>query len=297
MSIKNYQPLLILPFDHRSTFAKNILGLEGKISASDKKKIKIFKAIIYEAFESVVENYENELDQFGILVDEEYGQPLIRPAKRLGVKLIIPVEKSGQEEFQFEFGTAFGTHLKVYRPDFVKVLVRYNPANKRINQNQLKRLKKLSDFCVKNDFKLLFEMLVIPTENDLEKAGSVKLFETKLRADLTVQAIKEIRKQVTVDIWKLEGFTKSGWTKVLKAIDKNSRVIVLGRGENDQNVKDWLRSASSFPQIVGFAVGRTIFLKALQDFNKLKINREQTIDRIARKFRFYVKFWRRYKEL
>ena len=73
----------------------------------------------------------------------------------------MPVEKSGQEEFDFEYGDAFGDHIERYDPDFSKVLVRYNPdGDTEMNQRQAERLRRLSDWLHGNDRKLLFELLV-----------------------------------------------------------------------------------------------------------------------------------------
>ncbi len=41
--------------------------------------------------------------------------------------LAMPVERSGQDEFDFEYGDDFGAHIEAFDPTFAKVLVRYNP--------------------------------------------------------------------------------------------------------------------------------------------------------------------------
>ena len=41
----------------------------------------------------------------------------------------MPVEKSGQNEFDFDYGEDFGAHIEKFDPDFSKVLVRYNPED------------------------------------------------------------------------------------------------------------------------------------------------------------------------
>ena len=49
------------------------------------------------------------------------------PAREDGLKLAMPVEKSGQNEFDFEYGDDFAAHIEDSPVDFSKVLVRYNP--------------------------------------------------------------------------------------------------------------------------------------------------------------------------
>ena len=42
-----------------------------------------------------------------------------------------PAEKSGQDEFDFEYGEDFARHIEAFDPTFCKVLVRYNPEGDR----------------------------------------------------------------------------------------------------------------------------------------------------------------------
>ena len=41
---------------------------------------------------------------------------------------------------------------------------------------------------------------------------------------------------------------------------------MLGRGENDQKVREWLGTARKVPGFIGFAVGRTVFWDPLVDW-------------------------------
>ena len=112
-------------------------------------------------------------------MDEQFGGPTEVPqqAKARGIKLAMPVEKSGQKEFDFEYGDAFGDHIERYDPDFSKVLVRYNPdGDAEMNKRQAERLRRLSDWLHANDRRLLFELLV-PAED-----GPARLCGRRLRA-------------------------------------------------------------------------------------------------------------------
>ncbi len=64
--------------------------------------------------------------------------------------------------------------------------------------------------------------------------------------------------------------------------------ILLGRGENDQKVHQWLATASGVPGFIGFAVGRTSFWNALVDWRAKKITREQAVSQIATRYRDFV---------
>lgn len=290
------KPLLILPFDHRSTFAKGFLGYKYPLKRKQAKKVTELKEIVYNAFKKSLPKYKDP-SNFGVLIDEDYGASIIRDAKKLGCIRAVTTEKSGKKEFQFQYGNQFGKHLLKFKPDYAKALVRYNPANKKVNARQLKRLARLSAFCKKNDLGLLFELLVPPTEKDLKKAGSQEAYDRGLRIDLTVKAIKEIRTSVDVDIWKLEGTSKAGWKRILPTLEKQDRVIVLGRGEDESHVKRWLENAADFDQIIGFAVGRTIFAKPLKEYLTKKITKKQATERIAKNYQSFVHLWGRRKRM
>jgi 5-dehydro-2-deoxygluconokinase len=58
-----------------------------------------------------------------------------------------PAEKSGQEEFDFEYGEHFADHIEAIHPTFCKVLVRYNPeGDQALNRRQAVQLKRLSQY-------------------------------------------------------------------------------------------------------------------------------------------------------
>ena len=89
-----------------------------------------------------------------MLVDEQFGSDIPEQARERGLKLAMPVEKSGQEEFDFQYGDEFGAHIERFDPDFVKVLVRLNPdGDSAMNERQLGRLKRLADWLHENDRK------------------------------------------------------------------------------------------------------------------------------------------------
>ena len=86
-----------------------------------------------------------------------------------GLKLAMPVEKSGQEEFDFQYGDDFPAHIEKFNPDFSKVLVRYNPDDDAGAEQGAgwTRLKRLADWLHENDRKFLFELLVPATDEQL----------------------------------------------------------------------------------------------------------------------------------
>lgn len=301
--MKHKRQLMILPFDHRSSFSKKLMGFGENLTDTQVKAVQRVKKVVYDGFKKTISKYKDKSD-FGMLVDEQFGSSILKDASKKDFKACCPVEKSGQKEFQFEYGNQFGKHIEEVNPDNVKVLVRYNPANKELNKRQLKRLKRLSDYCMKTDRKLLFELLVPPSRAELKKFhGNKKTYDHKKRAQDTVKAIKEISKELYVDVWKLEGEdTLKAWKDIISAIRTGQNkddfsIVVLGRGENKQKVIEWLKIAAKFPKVNGFAVGRTIFFKPLQEYKEMKINRDKAVDKISRNFSYFVNLWLKEKKI
>jgi len=294
MPLKNFKQLYILPFDHRATFATGLFGFKEPLTTIQHNKVKEAKEMIWQAFKSVWSKSKGK-EALGILVDEEFGSEILRAAKKLGAVRILTTEKSGQPVFDFEYGAKFGAHILKFKPNYAKVLVRYNPVNKKDNLVQLKRLKKISDFCKENKIGFLFELLVPSEPAQLKKYG--KRYDVKARPALTWQAIKEIRAfGIKPDIWKLEAMYQArDWQKIIRLLSKDEKIIVLGRAGSKQLVSQWLKTAAKFKEIVGFAVGRTIFFPALERFIAKKIFQNEAIKEIANNFRYFIELWVRNK--
>ena len=120
--------LYLLAFDHRGSFEHGLFGATPPVSPEVRTKIIELKNIIFEANQSAISGGASK-DISGILVDEEFGADVARKAISDGVPLAMPVEKSGQDEFEFQYGDNFGSHIEAFNPTFAKVLVRYNPES------------------------------------------------------------------------------------------------------------------------------------------------------------------------
>jgi len=290
------KPLYILPFDHRASFAKDLLGTSGELSDKEKNEMRALKQIIYEAFQRALK-FGVPKENAAFLVDEEYGEAILRDAVAKGFITCLTTEKSGGDEFEFEHKD-FAEHINSIKPVFVKALVRYNPeGNPSKNRRSLLRLKELSDFAHGNGYKFLVEPLIPPLKSDIEKAGGKDEYDAKIRPELTIRMMKEFQEAgVEPDIWKIEGMGKAGdYEKVVSQARSKGRsevgIIILGRGEDESHVSLWIESGRRINGIIGFAVGRTVFLKPLLDFKKGNISREETIDKIALNYkRFYELF-------
>src|ERR687887_100823 len=126
MTIGFDQPLYILPFDHRGSFQTKMFGWKGTLTADQTAQIAATKQVIYDGFKAAVAAGVPK-EKAGILVDEQFGAAVLLDAARNGYATACPAEKSGQDEFDFEYGEDFARHIEKFKPTFCKVLVRYNP--------------------------------------------------------------------------------------------------------------------------------------------------------------------------
>lgn len=291
--------LFILPFDHRGSFQAKLFGIKDREPTPEETRlIASYKTAIYEGFKKALEAGV-PADKAGVLVDEQFGTEVARNAVKSGYALAMPAEKSGQDEFDFEYGNQFEEHIKAFDPTFVKVLVRYNPEeDSGLNHRQLQRLKRLSDFCHREHKKFMFELLVPATEDQLKSCGgSVAQYDATMRPKLMVQAMDQIQKfGVEPDVWKLEGIETSQDSRAVANQARAGKrdyvgVIVLGRGENAEKVRQWLSVAAKTPGVIGFAVGRTVFWEPLKAMREGKISREKASSQIADNYRELCELW------
>lgn len=290
------KPLYILPFDQRSTFQMKMFGWKGTLTAEQTAEIASTKRVIYDAFKAAVADGVPER-KAGILVDEQFGSAILRDAGAHQYTTACPTEKSGQDEFEFEYGEEFAKHIETFRPTFSKVLVRYNAGGDRaLNARQAARLKRLSDYLHGQSKSLfLFELIVPAEKSQLERLnGDTKAYDARVRPMLMVKAIEELQDAgVEPDVWKIEGLDqREDAEKVVAAARRGGRdrvgCIILGRGAEEQKVEEWLRTAASVPGFIGFAVGRTSFWEPLINWRAKKITREEAVNQIMSRYRKFT---------
>jgi myo-inositol catabolism protein IolC len=291
--------LYILAFDHRGSFQKKMFGIEGDPSAEETETISDAKKLIYEGMELAVERGV-DADAAGVLVDEQFGSDIPQLAREHGLKLAQPVEKSGQEEFDFQYDEDFGKHIEDNDPDFSKVLVRLNPeGDAEMNERQLGRLKQLADWLHEHDRKFLFELLVPATEEQLASVdGDEDRYDAEVRPELMRRAIEQIQDfGIEVDIWKIEGVDSRDDAEMLirqtRSGDGREGVtsVLLGRGASDEKVDQWLQVAAPVEGFIGFAIGRSIWWDALKGFLEQGLERRAASEQVADNYLRFIKVY------
>ena len=291
--------LYILAFDHRGSFQKKMFGIQGDPTPEETATIADAKKLIFEGMEIAVERGVDAAAT-GVLVDEQFGSDIPKLAKDDGLVLSMPVEKSGQDEFDFQYDDAFGEHIANFDPSFAKVLVRYNPeGDAGMNERQLGRLKQLADWLHDNGRKFLFELLVPAEDAQLESVGGdTDRYDAELRPELMRRAIEEIQAYgIEVDVWKIEGVDTREDAEMLAKQTRagegreNVVCVLLGRGASDAKVDHWLQQAAPVEGFIGFAIGRSIWWDALKGFLEGDLDRRAAAEQIAENYLRFVKVY------
>jgi len=300
MTLGYDKPLYLMAFDHRGSFEHDLFGAAEPVSAEVRAGIIDVKEIIFDAFvRALAEGAPRHV--CGVLVDEEFGTDVARRAKAERVPLAMPVEKSGQEEFEFQYGDDFGAHIEAFDPSFAKVLVRYNPdGDADMNRRQTERLARLSHWLRDRDRKFLFELLVPATTAQLDSFdGHQRDYDRKLRPRLVVETIAALQAGgVEPDIWKIEGLdTPASCEDVVAQAQiagrANVKCIVLGRGADEPQVIEWVKIGASVDGFDGFAVGRTLWENALKKYLAGQASKYEAVEEISSRYRDVIDAYRR----
>lgn len=290
--------LYIMAFDHRGSF-RSMFGIKGRAPTPEEDvRIADAKMMILDGVEkAVAEGVDRQ--KVGVLVDEEYGTDVARKAKSNGIVFAMPAEKSGQDEFDFEYDEAFGDHIEDFDPTFCKVLVRSNTDwDPEMNRRQFERLKRLSDWLHERDRKFLFELLVPATQEQLAQVGGdEQRYDVEVRPLVMMRLMEQIQDSgIEPDIWKIEGIdSREQCAQIAELVRRDGRdgvgCVVLGRGANAQKVEDWLRTGAGLPGYIGFAIGRTIFGDSVKAVASGSMERDAAASIVATNYRHFIDVW------
>lgn len=293
MTLGYDHPLFLLAFDHRGSFKSKMFGFTDAAS-EDIQRLEAAKRVVWAGFEAA--RAEGLPEGAGILVDEEMGADVARAARSAGIPFAMPVEKSGQDVFDFEYGGDFGAHIEEFDPTFSKVLVRWNPDDDPGTKAlQGERLARLGSWLHERDRLFLFELLVPASDRQIGMVGGdMDAYDRHIRPVLMLQVIDELRDAgVEPDIWKIEGIDSADYCRLISGLVRagdRDRVacVVLGRGADDTRVDHWLATAAPVAGYSGFAIGRSIWWDAVAAWKDGKASEADAARQIAGNYRRFV---------
>lgn len=281
--MKAPQNLFVLPFDHQTGLFK-AFGWTEPITDEQLQFMVESREIIYQGYQYGL-TLGIPKESTAILTDDIYGKTVIDNAKHDGTPLIYTLEKSGQPSLIFQHED-WKDRVIANKPEWIKTLVRYNPeANRADLDATLVNLKIVSNFAHEHNIPFMIEPLVQPT--DAQK--DIPDFDHSMRPDLTVRMINEIYEAgVFPTVWKIEGSDVIEFyndaVNAIKQHDADARIVVLGRNETVETVSKWIATGAQNDYVIGFAVGRTVFLDAIKKYLNKEISKDEAIKKIGNNF-------------
>ena len=277
--------IAILAFDHRTSFLRSFLGVEGEPSIEDLARARDAKSMIADGLLRAVADGRVAHGEAGALVDARFGDEAIAAVRDAGLRVAVPVEASGRRELAFE-SEAWREALDAIAPDWAKVLVRYHPDDDEVmNTRQRAHLRELRAHCDATERALMIELLIPPLPGQEGPA-----YDAEVRPDLLVRSIDLFHEAgIAADLWKIEGLERpADCTRVARAAI--APCVVLGRGADRAAVERWLRAAAGVDGFAGFAIGRSIWWDALRDTPWQE--RDAVTGAIADAYASYADTWR-----
>ncbi|MBF4584392.1 DUF2090 domain-containing protein [Curtobacterium sp. VKM Ac-2865] len=289
-------PLFLFAMDQRSSLLEHTYDESGGEPAdeAEAQRVRAGKQLVYRGVLTALAAGASR-ERTGVLVDELYGADVARLVKEAGLQLAMPIERSGREWFELEYGDDWMAHVDSFDPDWVKVLVRDNPAYDADRRaQQASDLAEVATALRDAGRPFLVELLVPGTD---EQKASVEDYDRDLRPDLVVQVLEYLQDHgVEADVWKLEGLDRSeDAERVVATARRDGRdavqCIVLGRDAPEEQLDHWLRTAAPVDGFVGFAIGRSNWEEPLEDVVREHLDTEAAEGLIAANYRHFVDTW------
>ncbi len=269
--------LMALAIDHR-------VQLEdlAKKHHADEKRIRQFKVLAVKAAARVADGRPG----YGMLLDEKLGrEAMFEFARHPFSWLGRPVELPGSRPLRFEFGQDIGSQLVEWPVEHcIKSLCFYHPDDPiKLKDEQQQKLRTLFEASRKVGRELLIEIIA-------GKHGALD--------DTTIpRALDELYAlDIKPDWWKLEPqASASAWKRIEASITRNDPwcrgVVLLGLEAPQHELEAAFAATAGAPIVKGFAVGRTIFNEAAEQWLAGRIDDEAAISDMAGRFETLTKAW------
>ncbi len=269
--------LMALAIDHRMQLA----DIASRVGA-DHALIEDFKILAVKAAAKVA----NGRPGFGMLLDEKYGRlAMFEAAKHKFDWIGRPVERPGTRPLRFEFSQDIGSELIEWPvAHTIKCLCFYHPDDpEALKLEQQEKLRALFDASRKVGRELLVEII----------AGK----HGRLDDHTIARALTELYDLgIKPDWWKLEPqASTAAWHNIQDVINDRDPlcrgVVLLGLEAPQSELEAAFAAVSDIQIVKGFAVGRTIFSAAAEQWLAGKTTDSEAIDDMASRFEKLTNAW------
>ena len=270
--------LLALAVDHRMQLEE----MADKAGAP-RERLNAFKQMAVAAIAKV----SGGKPGFGTLLDDVYGREAMFDAAKLGLWIGRPLEQPGSRPLRFEFTQDVGARLAEWPVTHtIKCLSFYHPDDPaELKAEQSQKFRTLYEAARKVGRELLLEIIA-------GKHGT--LDETTIARALEDHYVLGIRP----DWWKLEPqATPKAWDNIAATIRKHDPwcrgIVLLGLDAPEDELAKGFEATAGCSAVKGFAVGRTIFTHAAQQWLAGKMSDQAATADMAERFGNLVSIWNR----
>ncbi|KQZ93848.1 5-dehydro-2-deoxygluconokinase [Mesorhizobium sp. Root157] len=269
--------LMAFACDHRSQ-----LEDVARKAGADPARIEAFKVLAVKAASQVAGGRPG----YGMLIDERHGRKaMFEFARHKFDWLGRPVELPGSRPLRFDFSQDIGSQLVEWPADHcIKCLCFYHPDDPaELKAEQQQKLLGLFEAARKIGRELLIEIIA-------SKHGKIDdATIPRALADFYALGIKP-------DWWKLEPqASPAAWATIEATILENDPwcrgVVLLGLEAPPDELKAAFAATANAPMVKGFAVGRTIFIHAAEQWLTGRMSDEQAIADMASRFLQLTEAW------
>ena len=274
-----WRQVLAFAFDHR-------VHLEDKIQARGQpiERIARFKELALDAALAATSGRGDG----GILVDGRFGQNALFRAAGSGLWIGRPIDYPATTPLAFEGGDDCGSTLIEWPLEHcVKCLVNYHPDDdEQLRTTQEQKVIQLFTACRRTGHDLLLEVIASKSRQPVDERS----------VPYSMERFYELG--VFPDWWKLETpGGDAGWLAVrdvIQRFDPHCRgVLMLGLDAPIDELEASLRLAARHQVCRGFAIGRTIFGAALDDWLDGKMEDCAATTLMADRFSRLIEAWDR----
>lgn len=271
--------LCVLAFDHRRQFEELARRHGQPLDAIGR-----FKNLIADVLLEVVAGGDAAV-RYGAIVDHRYGGYALARLAGADIWAGSPIEVPGSRPLEFDPAFATGLHLAGWpQGQVVKCLLFYHPDDApELRHEQEQRVRELYANVAALGRRLVLEIICPATERAVTPATLPR----------TLRRFYNLG--VRPDWWKLEAQTEEGWqgiSRVIAECDPHCKgVVLLGLGADEQTLAGGIAVAARYPICRGFAVGRSIFADAAEQWFAGSIDSDEAKALVNRRYLNMIATW------
>ncbi|MBM3958092.1 MAG: DUF2090 domain-containing protein, partial [Gemmatimonadetes bacterium] len=293
--------LLVLAVDHRVDLCREILESEAEQPTAEERERAA--ALAHLPFEGLTLAIEGGVAKSSavIWVDADLGEAVLLRARAMALATAVSVDRPGLETLQLEGGAGCVDRLRRFGASYAAARVPHRSGITREEQKaRLSALRLLSETCRIEGPPLLLELVVLPAEDDLQRAGGVAEWNEKIRPLRTVEAMRELQDGgVEPAVWVVEATTdpRAAATiagqahmddrmgvRVLFAVGNEPTVEYDGIGLTAQE-RSAVQTAARTIGVSGLLAGPAAYFRQLARHNSGERDRADTVADIASRLR------------